>query len=861
MTKPVAKPSPLKVGADQLLSMGYHILPIEPRQKRPGSFAFGRWQAMDTWQQWRDKKPNRTELAQWLKWPDAGVGIVLGSDAGNGLVVIAIDLDITDDDTVRDVVGQMPHTPMSKRGAKGETLFYRASPELKTRAFNRPTGELDARGRMKQERLADFLTGNHTRQTVVPPTHHPDGYDLPNSKSYKVGNGRKVSDAFDYRWLRGPVPVSELPIFDDDALAKFEDMMRALGWDAASTAAPQGVTRAPVTPDKPRTATVHDLSASVHKRLNAAALADLDSWVPELDLYRCQKARNGYEAVATWRPSSSGREDAKRKQNLSIQPDGIKDFGVEVSYSPIDLVMCAMKVSFNDAYEWLRSYITPPDAGGVVLELDITPRPKPQTPAKSPSTATPAPPDNPLNDILPPPVRDADSVEAYVGDDLAMIEWPDDMCFPMGAVGQFAKWVETTATTPCPLLSYAAALVTIGTVAGRQFRGPTKTGTHLYVVGAAPTGVGKDHPMQCVATALHDANMADLVGPPDYTADSAVTRHILDNPLSVSLMDEFGSFWKKISSKKAGTWETAITRVFREAWGRSFGMMRSKQYAGAGPASGNIWWPALSILGMTTPGEFFNALSSSDIENGMANRLLVLATARRANDRRTREQLKAAYFGGAGSTLTAPPHIISALKNIRNWQGELLGPQFAQSADRIPTAPVVDVTISEEAKELLFSYRQWINDKSVEDENFGKFYSRGAESAQRVAMIHAIGRAATSTDRTKPPHIERDDVNHAVRLVDWSLRTLWARVIEHETPDTTREVVRAVYKSIERKGGVNVPRTIMRRGLHGVSNRDISGALEELEESGYIKIDEAREGPKQKKPTTTYTIITKPSWA
>lgn len=824
--------SPMKTAAEDLVGFGYRILPITPLQKAPGEYIAGKWRGMDSWQKWRDRTPTSFELQQWSKWPDANIGIVLGSSAGDGLVVIAIDIDIKDDAIVADVVSRLPRTPMSKRGAKGETLFFRASPNVKTRAYNKPLDDFDANGRRKQERLADFLTGNHTRQTVVPPSRHPDG--------------------FDYVWLRGPVDVSELPIFDDDALAIFEKTMKSLGWDQAQGTAPAGIVRAP---PKPQAQIIPlDAGASLHKRLNAAALADLPSWVPDLDLHKLQPARQGYEAVAHWRASTSGRELDQRKRNLSIQPNGIKDFGTDTNYSPLDLIMCAKGLSFAEAYEWLRGYIEPPDDTGVVIAFEA-PAARSVAAAGDPSPAVIPDPGN----VVPPPLK---ATEAYFDSDRGLVEWPDELCYPTGAVGQFARWIETTAPTPCPLLAYGVALTLIGTAAGRQFKSPTGTGTHLYAIGVAPTGTGKDHPLNCAAIALHDAGMSNLVGPSDYTADSAVLRHILDNPLSLSLMDEFGSFWKRISSKKSGTWETAITRALREPWGRSFGLMRTKQYAGAGPNSQDIWWPALSIFGMSTPGEFFGALSATDVENGMANRLLVLATSRRADDRRTREELKSAYFSGAQVNLTCPPHLIASLENIRDWQGQLIGPQFAWAADRRPSHPTVDCTISEDAAELLFSYRQWIMTRAIEDESFGKFYSRGAETAQRVALIHAIGRAAVpSGDRSKPPQIEYSDVEHAVRLVDWSLRTLWARIIEHETPDTLREVVKAVYRAIERRGGKTVSRTDVRQSLHGAAKREIAEAIEELEEAGYIRVDSTKDNPKAKKTTQTYTVLRRPSWA
>jgi hypothetical protein len=46
--------------------------------------------------------------------------------------------------------------------------------------------------------------------------------------------------------------------------------------------------------------------------LKSKALANLDAWVPLLDLYNCRRKHGGYEAVATWRPSSSGRAMATR---------------------------------------------------------------------------------------------------------------------------------------------------------------------------------------------------------------------------------------------------------------------------------------------------------------------------------------------------------------------------------------------------------------------------------------------------------------------------------------------------------------------------------------------------------------------
>jgi putative DNA primase/helicase len=65
--------------------------------------------------------------------------------------------------------------------------------------------------------------------------------------------------------------------------------------------------------------------------LNNLALRNLAAWVPDLNLYGSRRRvgrTNSYEAVATWRPSSTGRPLEQRKRNLQISDNrGIKDFG------------------------------------------------------------------------------------------------------------------------------------------------------------------------------------------------------------------------------------------------------------------------------------------------------------------------------------------------------------------------------------------------------------------------------------------------------------------------------------------------------------------------------------------------------
>ena len=93
-------------------------------------------------------------------------------------------------------------------------------------------------------------------------------------------------------------------------------------------------------------------------RINQAAMKDFDAWVPEL-LPSAEKTADG-----GYRVESACRRTLNRplQEDLSIHPDGIKDWGVhdqgdlrEGKRSPIDIVMewSDPPKALEDAAEWL----------------------------------------------------------------------------------------------------------------------------------------------------------------------------------------------------------------------------------------------------------------------------------------------------------------------------------------------------------------------------------------------------------------------------------------------------------------------------------------------------------------------------
>jgi AAA domain/RepB DNA-primase N-terminal domain len=108
---------------------------------------------------------------------------------------------------------------------------------------------------------------------------------------------------------------------------------------------------------------VYDLTKTPTQRLNDAALANLAAWVPEL----FPKARPYHDGGYRVSSADLGRD---LEEDLSLVPEGIKDFGVhdmgderEGKRTPIDIVMEWGQVDFGDACDWLRERLGLPNGG------------------------------------------------------------------------------------------------------------------------------------------------------------------------------------------------------------------------------------------------------------------------------------------------------------------------------------------------------------------------------------------------------------------------------------------------------------------------------------------------------------------
>ncbi len=693
-----APAGPYAAAQSALGDLGYTCIPLLPRDKAPGQRRGGRWVLMSNWPDFRDRAPTVFEQNAWGSWEGANIGIILGTPIGEHKL-IAVDIDSLDPEEVETIRGACPASPMVKRGSKGLTLFFRGAPSLKSRGYK----TAEKRG------LCDLLTGNATRQTVVPPSIHPYGPT--------------------YTWLAGPVPAHDLPLFDETCLERLEDTLAHLGWGGEAEVQARS-TRKPMD--------THDDDPSIWSEVNDAALSNMSAWVPALGLYGLRPvSRGGYEAVATWRPSGSGQPIEKRKRNLKIYPDGIRDFGSDVGYSPLDLVCAANNWTLDDSFQWLRDRLDMVEA-----PIFVVPEPvvgNPITEQKQQLT-TPLPP--------------AMSETAYVPDMPKIAyqqqegEIPADLLNVPGLVGDITRWITRSGRMPQPVLALGAALCIVGTAAGRKYAGPTQAGTHLYVLALAPTGTGKNHPLEKINQTLNEC-MKPALGPSQFMSYSAVVKRVLRHPLCLCAMDEFGAYLGKINKKNASSHEQGISGILRSLWGTNFGTVMSNEYANEQAHA--IHSPALSIYGASTHGELYRALQGADIHNGFLNRFLILSTkqrpreqnpdpATRALPREIKEKLDLIYYAG------------NPLANATAHNNQADDPWFVVPW-KTPSAQAVYDALTDE-----------IRGKDSEE----SFYARTKEIAVRLATIVALGECQEN------PAVSEANMRWGAAVARWSAECMIA---------------------------------------------------------------------------------------
>jgi hypothetical protein len=299
------------------------------------------------------------------------------------------------------------------------------------------------------------------------------------------------------------------------------------------------------------------------------------------------------------------------------------------------------------------------------------------------------------------------------------------------------------------MMALGAALTLVGTLIGHRVQGPTKSATHTYIINLAPTGAGKDHPMQSNVRLLDAIGRSDLLGMGSWASAPGFIKRLKRDPLMICLMDELGDELAKINAKGGGggVWLTAIIGVLKQCY-NAFGYIQTAEKVEE--ESVRIDWPAVSILGVATPQKFFGALNPADLESGFANRLLILPF---EHYRKPPEQTPP---DGADEP---PKALLDALRALP----KRVKPNLLDGVPGGPPAkpPLISIGWGEGAAEVYKAFSREIDALGDGDQHRNELSQRACENAVRIATIVAVGRGS--------PFVDCEDIEHGIVLGRQSL--------------------------------------------------------------------------------------------
>ena len=775
--------SPFDAACPQLTANGYSVIPIAPDSKAPSEYRAGRWYPMKQWDQYRHAPAKPFVLKMWSNWDRANIGIITGTKVSSTHMVAAVDYDTDDPDILADLESSLPPSPVRKRGRRGYTSFYLVP--LRTKGF--------------RTAIVELLTD--TRQTVIPGSIHPD-----TGQPY-VWMGEKTLENTHAR---------DLPVLTEENIERFIEQVEALTKKPVASVPQAELIQLP------------DDEQKFWRVLNNTAYSNLDRWVPDLSLPKCERTSTGsYKAVAHWRASSTGRPLSERSANLSIMPvQGARDFGTGDRYTAINLVMHALALDLDDAVRFLTTRL------GMSEEMNFSP-PKLEFEettsgeiSESFSSTTEVVNADPVTGEIVEEVVGA--IEKPVaGNGREFDEVPNELLYPSGLLGEIMDWIVGGSRRPSRTLALGPAITLVGTLAGQAVAGPTQSATHLYAIGLAPSGAGKDYPLQAIAKLLKAAMLGNLIGPSEFISMPSVINFLQRQSLSICAMDEIGAWLRRLNNKNASSYEQSVSKIMRSVWGLSFTSYMTPEWAQR--ASVEIQSPAMSLYGVSTPEEFFEGLEGADIRNGFLNRFLVLSTGKKSVDRDPLHDGK------------VPQELALAIVTLRN---KLLQVN--------PDAPPA-IGAPREPKQMVWNGGRgaWLAlnaelEKLKSDPDKEPFYARTGEIAIRLATIHAVG-----CNRLE---VEKEDMEWGAALAMWSATNMARVTSGYMAENESQKMYNRVLRMIEAAPDRSLHRRVLLQKLRGaVKQRDLEEMLKGAIDGGMI--EEIKKIPLQGgKPSVIYKM-------
>lgn len=295
-----------------------------------------------------------------------------------------------------------------------------------------------------------------------------------------------------------------------------------------------------------------------------------------------------------------------------------------------------------------------------------------------------------------------------------------------------------------PQFAVQVALALGSVVLARHWTTDLDNYTSLYLVNLGSTGSGKEYGRKFLSKVLREANLSAIMGPNKYASEAGIMGELAWKPRHVTVYDEFGRLLDSTGKSSNGNLRDAQTMLM-SLFGTLDTEARPTSYSTNGKSKEQIeamrnmvvQRPAVTMLGLTVPESFFDAMSQDDVANGFLNRLLVV------NSREPRR-------------VEDPRRWKKTPKLLLKWLSSYGRPDededyiTEESAVEVDDAEVVEFTPS--ARKRLREIAQEVIDlqEKYQSRRLDGMFSRSKELTQRISLIVCLSK---ESERITTDHV------------------------------------------------------------------------------------------------------------
>ena len=381
---------------------------------------------------------------------------------------------------------------------------------------------------------------------------------------------------------------------------------------------------------------------------------------------------------------------------------------------------------------------------------------------------------------------------------------PEELLSVPGILQDVVNYYTVTAIKPQPQFAVQAALAFGSVSMGRRWVTDQRNFSSLYFLNIGETGSGKEHSKTVLEELLEASGLDDLIGPAGYTSGAGVLSTLTKKPTHVSVVDELGRQLKAAAAKGMQHKADALTSIM-ECFGRQDGTLRQQGYATNTMKSSEaakletvVKRPSLTLVGMSTPSEFMQAIGGGDVASGLLNRFIIVKSE-------------------IGVQMSQKKRRSTISDRLAAWAKEHASAQVgdldAGNVHDMPPHPI-EVPFTEEAENLLRSYEERLVSAIKKETGTGleAMYNRSREIAMRLSLI--IARSMAQDE------IGSDAMAWSISYTEHYTKQTIEMFRSHMSEGPFEAACKAVYARIEKAGLGGLTERDLSRGVSAFANMD-----------------------------------------